>query len=114
MACPEYNAGIAPFVKNTIDWISRLPWIERTASNAFADRPVLILAVSGGTGGGLVPALRAVLGYVGAISFGETFVLPFADAQWNTDGTLIEPALAGRLDQLVSRFCRWATRKEAA
>jgi len=114
LAAPEYNAGIAPFVKNTIDWVSRLPWIERGTDNAFADKPVLMLAVSGGTGGALIPALRAVLGYVGAIGFGESFVLPFADAQWDAGGTLTEPALDERLARLTVRFCHWARQKDAA
>ena len=114
LAAPEYNAGIAPFVKNTIDWISRLPWIDHSADNAFGDKPVLMLAVSGGTGGALIPALRTVLGYVGAIGFGETFVLPFADAQWGANGRLIEPALTDRLARLTVRFCRWAEKREMA
>jgi chromate reductase len=38
IACPEYNAGITPLLKNTLDWISRVSDPGEPSSPAFKDR----------------------------------------------------------------------------
>lgn len=46
ISAPEYNSGITPVLKNTIDWISR---IERPT---FKNKPVFLMATSSGGRGG--------------------------------------------------------------
>ncbi|MCL3780718.1 NADPH-dependent oxidoreductase [Prolixibacteraceae bacterium JC049] len=46
ISAPEYNSGITPVLKNTIDWISR---VERPT---FKNKPVLLMATSAGGRGG--------------------------------------------------------------
>jgi NAD(P)H-dependent FMN reductase len=63
LASPEYNGLMTPFLKNLIDWISRLPWLDPTAPNVFLDKPVLLCSATPGWSGGalgLVP-LRSLL-----------------------------------------------------
>lgn len=96
LASPEFNGAMTPFLKNLIDWVSRLPYLDGTAANAFADKPVLLAGASPGWSGGAVgiPALRAVMGHVGGLVFGETITVPYADRALAADGTP-DPAFAG-------------------
>jgi NAD(P)H-dependent FMN reductase len=112
VASPEYNGLMTPFLKNLVDWVSRLPWRDATMANAFADKPVLLAAASPGWSGGAVgiPAARALFGYCGAVVFGEAITLPYADRALLPDGTL-DPAFAGTWwRDCVARFAATATR----
>jgi NAD(P)H-dependent FMN reductase len=112
IASPEYNGLMSPFLKNLIDWISRLPWLDPDAPNAFIDKPALLCSASPGWSGGamgLVP-LRALLGYVGAVPFGETITLPHATRALDEPGRLA-PALSDPgWSSCVARFCAFAAR----
>jgi len=96
VASPEYNGLMTPFLKNLVDWVSRLPYRDPALTGAFADKPVLLAATSPGWSGGAVgiPALRALFGYCGAVVFGEAITLPYGDRAIAPDGTL-DPAFAG-------------------
>jgi len=116
IATPEYNGTMTPYLKNLIDWISRLPHIALGTPNAFLDTPVLLCsATPGWSGGGVgMPPLRALLGHVGAITFGQTINLPYGREAWDADGQL-DPMLAD-LDWpgCVARFCAFVERAGAA
>jgi chromate reductase len=106
---------MTPFLKNTIDWVSRLPRLDPIACNAFLDRPVLLCsATPGWSGGGLgIAALRALFGHVGAVTFGETVCLPFAGEAWDSSGRL-NPALpTDQWADCIQRFCRFAGARTA-
>lgn len=112
VASPEYNGMMTPFLKNLIDWVSRLPRLDPAAPNAFLDRPVLLASASPGWSGGAmgIPPLRALLGHVGALPFGETITLPYADQAWRADGSL-NPDFAGQYwPDCLARFCALAAR----
>jgi len=48
IASPEYNGMLTPYLKNLIDWVSRMQIIKAETANAFADKPTLVCAVSTG------------------------------------------------------------------
>ena len=60
---PEYNASIAPLLKNTLDWISRVREDGEPALAAYRNRVFALGAASNGTLGGYrsLIALRQVL-----------------------------------------------------
>lgn len=112
LACPEYNGLMTPYLKNIVDWVSRLPHVDATYGNAFLDRPVLLCsATPGWSGGGLaIVALRTLFGHVGAIPFGETICLPYAAQAWDEAGRL-DPVLPDfGWQACVSRFCAFVAR----
>jgi len=84
VACPEYNGQLSPYLKNLVDWVSRLAYIDSRLDNPFLDRPVLLCSAStGGVGGRLViPHLRALFGYVGCVVIGDSIGVPRADEIW--------------------------------
>ena len=112
VASPEYNGLMTPYLKNLVDWVSRLPWREPGVANAFADKPVLLAAASPGWSGGAVaiPACRALFGDCGAVVFGEAITVPYADRALLADGSL-DPAFAGDWwRDCVARFAATAKR----
>jgi NAD(P)H-dependent FMN reductase len=107
---------MTPYLKNLVDWVSRLPWRDPAAPNAFADKPVLLAAASPGWSGGAVaiPATRALFGYCGAMVFGEAITVPYADRAILPDGTL-DPAFAGTWwRDCVARFAALVARMKGA
>ncbi len=69
IASPEYNGHVSPYLKNTLDWVSRLQRIRNFPANPFLNKPLLLsCAATGWTGGlmGLQDA-RSILGYLGCL-----------------------------------------------
>jgi chromate reductase len=107
VASPEYNGLMSPFLKNTIDWVSRLPRLDAGHGNAFLDKPVLLCSATPGWSGGAlgIPALRTLFGHVGAIPFGETICLPHAQQGWDEAGRPNPNLAAFGWQACVARFC---------
>jgi chromate reductase, NAD(P)H dehydrogenase (quinone) len=63
IASPEYNASIAPLLKNTLDWVSRVREAREPPLAAYKNRVFALGAASNGTYGGMrsLMALRQVL-----------------------------------------------------
>jgi chromate reductase len=112
VASPEYNGQLTPYLKNIIDWVSRLAYIDSAFENPFVDKPVLLCSASTGSSGGAmgIPSVRALFGYVGAIVFGETLCLPFAHQAWTEAGYFFEDEFENRIHNLSNRFAQHAQR----
>lgn len=110
LACPEYNAGITPLLKNTLDWISR----AKEPGDPFKNTVFALGAVSpGGFGGmrGLI-GMRTILEVgLGAVVLPQMISVPKAVGAFNDKGDLIEERISGQLDRLVDALLR-ATRIE--
>lgn len=110
VASPEYNGQLTPYLKNMIDWVSRLAYIDPAFANPFIDKPVLLCAAStGGSGGAMgIPSARALFGYVGAVVFGETLCLPFAHQAWTDAGYFFDDAFENQIQSVSQRFVKHA------
>lgn len=102
IASPEYNASIAPLLKNAIDWASR-PGDGAQPANPFAGRFALLMSASPGALGGLrgLAHLRAVLEQLGTWLLPQSFALVVAHQAFDTDGAL-DMARTRSLEQLVA------------
>ncbi|WP_299476676.1 NAD(P)H-dependent oxidoreductase [uncultured Roseibium sp.] len=105
LACPEYNAGITPLLKNTLDWISRV----KEPGEPFRHRVFALGAASpGGFGGmrGLI-GMRTILEVgLGAIVVPQMVTIPKASSAFDDTDELAEERLSGQLDKLVDAFLR--------
>ncbi len=110
VATPEYNGQLPPYLKNLVDWVSRLPHIDARCGNAFVDRPLLLCSASTGHGGGAlaIPHARALFGYVGAVVIGDTIGIAQAAASWTGDGYAFDPWLDAQIDGALARVLRLA------
>jgi len=112
VASPEYNGQLTPYLKNMIDWVSRLAYIDPAFANPFIDKPVLLCAASTGSSGGAVgiPSARALFGYVGGIVFGETLCVSFAHQAWTEAGYFFDDDFENRIHSVSQRFAELAKR----
>jgi len=71
VASPEYNGHVSPYLKNTLDWVSRMPRIRKQdfTQNPFQNKPLLLACAATGWTGGLLGLqdARSVFGYLGCL-----------------------------------------------
>ena len=106
VASPEYNGQLTPYLKNIVDWVSRLAYIDPAFENPFLDKPVLLTSAStGGSGGSFgLPSARALFGYVGGIVFGESISVPYAHQAWTDMGYFFDADFEDRVQSTCLRF----------
>jgi len=110
LACPEYNAGITPLLKNTLDWISRV----KEPGEPYKNKVFALGAASpGGFGGmrGLI-GMRTILEVgLGAMVLPQMVSVARAASAFDEIGDLMEERTSGQLNRLVDALLR-ATRIE--
>src|SRR5664279_3161648 len=108
VASPEYNGQLPPYLKNMVDWVSRLAHIDHRFDNPFGDRPVLLCSASTGWSGGAVavPHARALFGHVGCAVLGETLCVAHAAQAWSGDGYVFDPFFDELIDRATDRILK--------
>lgn len=107
IASPEYNAGVTPLLKNTIDWLSRIREEGGLAYPALSGQVYAIGAASpGGFGGvrGLLMLRQTLAVGLGLLVLGEQVVVPRAGEAFDEDGALQDARAAGALRRTVERL----------
>jgi chromate reductase len=114
VASPEYNAHVSPYLKNTVDWISRLARIDARYAeiNPFGGKPLLLASASTGWTGGVLGLrdARSLFSYVGCLVSPEEICVSHAD-HWAADGPFrFEPPFTGFIECTLSAFVKLAER----
>jgi NAD(P)H-dependent FMN reductase len=107
IASPEYNASIAPLLKNTIDWISRVRERGEPPLAVFKDRAFALGGASDGVFGALrsLMALRQVLELgCGALVLPEQITVFRASEAFDEMDNLKEERAAASLKRVVQRL----------
>jgi chromate reductase, NAD(P)H dehydrogenase (quinone) len=108
VASPEYNGHVSVYLKNTVDWVSRLSRIEAryAESNPFQGRPVLLASASTGWTGGILGLqnARSILSYLGCLVAADQICVSDAE-QWVTGNDYqFEDRLAEHIRNVLARF----------
>lgn len=105
LACPEYNAGVTPLMKNTLDWVSRV----KEPGEAFRNKVYALGAASpGGFGGmrGLI-GMRTIMEVgMGAMVLPQMVSIPKASSAFDDMGDLSDDRVSGQLDKLVEALLK--------
>jgi chromate reductase, NAD(P)H dehydrogenase (quinone) len=106
VASPEHNGNVSAFLKNLVDWLSRLPHVDTRFANPFRGRPLLLCSASTGwSGGGVaIPNARALFGYVGCMVLGDTICIPYADQAWSGNGFAFDPFFAAHIAESMEHL----------
>lgn len=109
IACPEYNAGVTPLLKNTIDWVSRVHDSKEEPMIAYKRRVFALGAASpGGFGGmrGLI-GMRTILEVgLGAHVIPEMVTVARAATAFDVKGDLVDERVAKQANALVGALLR--------
>jgi chromate reductase, NAD(P)H dehydrogenase (quinone) len=105
---PEYNGSITAYLKNTVDWVSRIPRIHggKMSINPFLNKPLLLACATSGWGGGTLglQSARNVFSYLGCLILAEQLSLPCAAEAWEEDGSLVDPFFNNTLVAMLKRL----------
>lgn len=111
IASPEYNSSIAPLLKNTLDWISRVRVDGETPLQVYKTR---VFAIGGASPGGFGSVrgamhLRQVLELgLGALVLPDQFLVPRASDAFDDHGHLKDKAQMELYKVLVQKLARAA------
>ncbi len=106
VATPEYNGQMTAYLKNMVDWVSRLAYLDPKFANPFIDKPLLLCSASTGSSGGMagIAPARALFGYVGALVLGGAVCVPYADQKWSEIGYMFDDSFEGYIAASVARL----------
>jgi NAD(P)H-dependent FMN reductase len=91
---PEYNGSVSPYLKNTVDWVSRLSRIDPDKYfNPFQEKPLMLASATAGASGGILglQAARQIFSYLGSVVLAEQLCMPRANAAWDSENNPREP-----------------------
>lgn len=109
IAAPEYNASLAPLLKNALDWISRIR--DETAPPVYKSRVFAIGSASPGAFGGMrgLIALRQTLELgLGALVLPDQIVVARAADAFADSGHLKDKALTELYKDAIHKLARAA------
>ncbi|EAV43580.1 predicted flavoprotein [Stappia aggregata IAM 12614] len=110
LSCPEYNAGVTPLLKNTLDWISRV----KEPGDPYRNKMFALGSASPGAYGGMrgLIGMRTILEVgLGAMVLPQMVAVSKAASAFDDKGELSDERVGGQLDKLVEGLLR-ATRIE--
>jgi NAD(P)H-dependent FMN reductase len=111
IASPEYNASIAPLLKNTLDWVSRVREGKEPPLAAYKNRAFALGAASNGTYGGMrsLMALRHVLELgCGALVIPEQVAVREAAQAFDENDAIKDERTAKLLSAALARLVEMA------
>ena len=115
ISSPEYNSGVTPLLKNTVDWLSRKHGDEKDPIDIFKTKVWGLGAVSGGSLGGirgLAPLRQTFIGLL-ALIVSEQTAVKFGNDAFAEDGSLKDEATAKLLKAQLKRMIDLAEKLKA-
>ncbi|MEO1695047.1 MAG: NAD(P)H-dependent oxidoreductase [Pseudomonadota bacterium] len=112
IASPEYNGGVSPLLKNTIDWITRINDEDMKGGMVFKTRAFAIGSVAASEMGGVrgLIQLRQILAVaLGGLVLGGGVQVPGGPDKFDDDGMLVEEPRFNVLKDSVKRLGETAT-----
>ena len=110
VASPEYNGHLSPYLKNTVDWVSRLPRIDAryTTDSPFRGKPVLLASASTGWTGGVLglQSARSVFSYLGCLVAADQICVSDAEQWVVNDHFRFEDAFTDHIRKTLAAFLR--------
>ena len=111
IAAPEYNSGVTPLLKNTIDWLTRKHDDESDPIDLFKRCVWGLGAVSNGSLGGLrglIPLRQTFIG-LSALVVSEQTAVKFGNDAFDENDRLKDEATARLLKNQIARMIKVAT-----
>lgn len=110
IATPEYNSSLPPFLKNVIDWVSR---ISHDGGKALKPYPGKIVAIGSSSSGHFAGAraiihLRSILSHIGMLVIPEQISIPNAGSAFDNLGRLSDDRMQQNLTKAVKSLLSYS------
>ena len=111
ISAPEYNGGVTPLLKNTIDWVSRKEGDE-AALVAYKDKLAVVMAASPGALGGIraLPQVVTILNGIGVTVLPNKLALGKANEVFAPDGSVKDEKQRNTIEGLGAALARMLTK----
>ena len=109
IASPEYNAGVSPLLKNSLDWVSRVRDEDEQPLQVYKTRVFMLAAASpGGLGGvrGLMMLRQVLANGMGALVLPDQMIVARAHEAFDDKGRLRNEKQLEQLKSLVWELVR--------
>jgi chromate reductase len=113
IASPEYNGGVSPLLKNTIDWLTRIVREGEVPGQMFRTRAFALGAASPSPLGGVrgLIQLRSILGVaIGSHVIGSQAQVADAMNAFDADGNLTDEKAFGTLKSIVAQLAETSSK----
>jgi chromate reductase, NAD(P)H dehydrogenase (quinone) len=110
LACPEYNGGISPLLKNTIDWMTRAPGAKADPS-LFGGKSAALCSAAAGPFGGMrgLRWVRELLNNLGVTVLATQVCVGAAFKAFDANGMLADARQAEAARALGRELARLAS-----
>ncbi len=104
-ACPEFNGGPTPLLKNAIDWVTRV------SKRPLERKPVGLMSATPGSGGGAVGlgVMSTIMRSLRVDLFDETLSVGNARVRLSVDGRELDAEIGRFLEESDAAGCRKQT-----
>jgi len=104
VASPEHNGCVSAYLKNLVDWVSRLARLDPAAANPFLHKPLLLATATTSWKGGVLglQVARSLFAYLGCLVLPETLILADAGNAWDDEDLLMDLQLLQRIPLAVA------------
>ncbi len=116
IASPEYNAGITPLLKNTLDWVSRVRIEGLAPLEVYKTRIFMVASASPGHFGGirgLIMLKQIMATGLGAVVLPDQLAIPNAHDAFDAEGRLQDLSHLERLKVLIQKLYKSAKMLQA-
>jgi NAD(P)H-dependent FMN reductase len=109
LACPEYNGGIAPLLKNTLDWMTRAPGAKADPT-LFDGKSAALCSAAAGPFGGMrgLRWTRELLTNLGVTVLAHQVTVAAAFKAFDASGALVDARYAAGARALGRELARHA------
>lgn len=106
IASPEHNGQVSAGLKNLVDWVSRVAYLDASVHNPFLNQPTLLVSATPGWSDGVLglQSLRALMAYVGSLVLAQTVTVPHVHEHAVGPSLELPPATLACVDDALTQL----------
>ncbi len=114
LASPEHNGHVSAYLKNIVDWQSRIYRTSPGTSNAFSEKWILLCCASTGRLGGnlAISYAKSLFSYLGGFVFPQSISVANSESRFASDASGLSDDLESYIQTVLDKFLRQISKVE--